>query len=156
MARAPDKRQTLLLFLERGVTMVHLDARKDGVVVPPEYAREPHLRLNLSYRYSIPDLEMSDRHVQATLQFSGTPFCCVLPWTSIFGITSHAGEGQVWPEDLPDEVMEGATKRDAKAPSAVKGRPALVCVQNTGKEEAPEEDDVAKPERPRPHLRLVR
>jgi len=158
MARAPDKRQTLLHFLERGVTMVHLDARKDGVVVPPQYAQEPHLRLNLSYRYNIPDLEMNDRLVQATLSFGGRPFQCLLPWTSIFGITSHAGEGQVWPEDLPGEVMEGiATKRDPKAPPAVKGRPALRCVQNTGGEvDAPEEDEAAKPERPRPNLRLVR
>jgi stringent starvation protein B len=158
MARAPDKRQTLLHFLERGVTMVHLDARKDGVVVPPQYAQEPHLRLNLSYRYNIPDLEMNDRRVQATLSFGGRPFQCLLPWTSIFGITSHAGEGQVWPEDLPGEVMEGiATKRDPKAPPAVKGRPTLSCVQNTGEvDDAPEEDEVAKPERPRPNLRLVR
>jgi stringent starvation protein B len=157
MARAPDKRQTLLHFLERGVTMVHLDARKDGVVVPPQYAQEPHLRLNLSYRYNIPDLEMSDRRIQATLSFGGRPFQCLLPWSSIFGITSHAGEGQVWPEDLPGEVMEGiATKRDPKAPSAVKGRPALSCVQGTGEEEAAEEDDAEKPERPPPHLRLVR
>jgi stringent starvation protein B len=159
MARAPDKRQTLLHFLERGVTMVHLDARKDGVVVPPQYAQEPHLRLNLSYRYNIPDLEMSDCLIQATLSFGGRPFRCVLPWTSVFGITSHAGEGQVWPEDLPGEVMEGiATKRDVKAPSGVKGKPALRCVESTdcGEEEAPEEGDSAKPERPRPHLRLVR
>jgi stringent starvation protein B len=159
MARAPDKRQTLLHFLERGVTMVHLDARKEGVVVPPQYAQEPHLRLNLSYRYNIPDLEMSDRNIQATLSFGGSPFQCLLPWSSIFGITSHAGEGQVWPEDLPGEVMEGiATKRDPKPQSVAKGRPVLSCVQNTGGEEAPspEEEEAAKPERPRPHLRLVR
>src|SRR3954468_10755893 len=157
MGRVPDKRQTLLHFLERGVAMVHLDARKPGVVVPPQYAEEPHLRLNLSYRYNIPDLETRERRIQATLSFGGRPFRCVLPWGSIFGITSHAGEGQVWPEDLPGEVMEGiATKRDPKAPSAVRGRPALICVQNTGEEEAPDQDEAAKPERPRPHLRLVR
>jgi stringent starvation protein B len=160
MARVPDKRQTMLHFLERGVAMVHLDARKGGVIVPPQYAEEPHLRLNLSYRYNIPDLEMSDRNIQATLSFGGRPFQCLLPWTSIFGITSHAGEGQVWPEDLPGEVMEGiATKRDPRAPSGVKGRPALSCVPDIGEEEeapSPEQDEVAKTERPRPHLRHVR
>jgi stringent starvation protein B len=154
MARAPDKRQTLLHFLERGVTMVHLDARKEGVVVPPQYAQEPHLRLNLSYKYNIPDFDMSERRIQATLSFGGSPFRCLLPWTSIFGITSHAGEGQVWPEDLPGEVMEGiATRRDAKAPAAT-GRPSLSCVEGDGEEA--ESGDAEKPERPRPHLRLVR
>ena len=83
MGRVPDKRQTLLHFLERGVTMVHLDARQPGVVVPPQYAQEPHLRLNLSYRYNIPDLELRERGVQATLSFGGRPFRCVLPWGSM-------------------------------------------------------------------------
>jgi stringent starvation protein B len=155
MARVPDKRQTLLDVLERGVAMVHLDARKPGVVVPSQYAQEPHLRLNLSYRYNIPDLDMSDERVQATLSFGGRPFRCVLPWGSIFGITSHAGEGQVWPEDLPGEVMEGiATRRDSKTPEPVQHKPALSCVASGNGEKAPAEP--GQPDRPRPHLRLVR
>jgi stringent starvation protein B len=155
MAKVPDKRQTLLHFLEHGVAMVHLDARKPGVVVPPQYAQEAHLRLNLSYRYNIPDLETSDRHVQATLSFGGRPFRCVLPWASIFGITSHAGEGQVWPEDLPGEVMEGiATRRDPKEPEQVHAKPSLSCVATGNGEKVPAEP--GEPEKPRPHLRLVR
>jgi stringent starvation protein B len=155
MARVPDKRQTLLHFLERGVAMVHLDARKPGVEVPPQYAQEAHLRLNLSYRYNIPDLDLNERRIQATLSFSGRPFRCLLPWGSIFGITSHAGEGQVWPEDLPGEVMEGiATHRDPKAPEPAHGKPALSCVATGSGEKAPAEP--GQPDRPRPHLRLVR
>ena len=155
MARVPDKRQTMLHFLERGVAMVHLDARKGGVIVPPQYAEEAHLRLNLSYRYNIPDLEMSDGHLQATLSFGGRPFRCRLPWESIFGITSHAGEGQVWPEDLPGEVMEGiATRREPKAPEDGHARPSLSCVATGSGEKGP--TDPAQPDRPRPHLRLVR
>jgi hypothetical protein len=78
-----------------------------------------------------------------------------LPWGSIFGITSHAGEGQVWPEDLPGEVMEGiATRREPGAPEAAHARPSLSCVASGGGEKSPA--DPAQPERPRPHLRLVR
>jgi len=54
--RAPTKKETLLGFLARGVAMVHLDARRPGVGSCAVRER-PHLRLNLSYRYSIPDLE---------------------------------------------------------------------------------------------------
>jgi stringent starvation protein B len=157
MARVPDKRQTLLYFLERGVAMVHLDARKSGVVVPSQYAQEPHLRLNLSYRYNIPDLVANEHHVQATLSFGGRPFRCLLPWESIFGVTSHAGEGQVWPEDLPGEVMEGiATRREPAAREAGHARPSLSCVASGNGEKAPDDSGHAQSDRPRPHLRLVR
>jgi stringent starvation protein B len=156
----PGKKQTLLQFLQRGVTMVHLDARKPGVVVPPQYATEAHLRLNLSYRYKIPDLEVDDRRVQATLSFGGRPFQCHLPWESIFGITSHGGDGQVWPEDLPGEVIKTlGTAREA-GPEPVR-KPALASVRwdPEDADPAPAARPSAAPagaERPRPHLRLVR
>jgi stringent starvation protein B len=147
--RVPDKKQTLISYLRRGVAMVHLDARRPGVVVPPQYIGEAHLRLNLSYRYSIHDFEIDDRRIQATLSFSGQPFQCLLPWAAVFGITSNAsGDGQVWPEDLPVEVVQtlasGVEERGARL-AAVREEPAQAEVRPKASEEAP-----------RPHLRLVR
>jgi stringent starvation protein B len=163
-SRVPSKKQTLLQYLQRGVTMVHLDARRPGVIVPPQYAGDAHLRLNLSYRYSIPDFEIDDRRIQATLSFSGAPFQCILPWESIFGITSHAGDGQVWPEDLPTEVMQTLSRPDRpERPTPQRTeRPGLVAVPREAKppDRPPAEARDASPasdERPRrPHLRLVR
>jgi stringent starvation protein B len=157
--RVPSKKHTLLQYLQRGVTMVHLDARRPGVVVPPQYAGDAHLRLNLSYRYSIPDFEIDERRIQATLSFSGAPFQCILPWESVFGITSHAGDGQVWPEDLPTEVMQtlGRTERPVRAE-----RSGLMAVPRDAKpadrpaaearDAGPSPGDSPR----RPHLRLVR
>jgi stringent starvation protein B len=159
--RVPSKKQTLLQYLQRGVTMVHLDARRPGVLVPPQYATEAHLRLNLSYRYHIPDFEIDDRRVQATLSFSGSPFQCVLPWESIFGITSHAGDGQVWPEDLPTEVMQTLGQKERPTASHT-DRPGLVAVPREtrasdrpsaeARDAGPSPDESPR----RPHLRLVR
>ena len=105
-AQPPAKKDTLMQFLARGIAMVHVDARKPGAQVPEQYQGEAHLRLNLSYRYAIPDLIVGDDEVQATLSFGGTPFRCVLPWDCIFGITSNStGDGQVWPEDLTDLLV---------------------------------------------------
>jgi stringent starvation protein B len=163
--RAPTKKETLLGFLARGVAMVHLDARRPGVIVPPQYVNDAHLRLNLSYRYSIPDLEVSEERVQATLSFGGRPFHCVLPWGSIFGITSHVtGDGQVWPEDLPVEVMHTMSDRnDAGRRSAtpeaappVRQRPSLSAVDGELKEEPQKDSGGASDAGPRRHLRLVR
>src|SRR5258705_9445376 len=103
--RVPGKKQVLIAFLERGVAMVHLDARRPGVAVPAKHAQDAHLRLNLSYRYGILDFDIGDEQVQATLSFGGRPFRCVLPWTAIFGITSTATpDGPVWPEDIPADA----------------------------------------------------
>ena len=117
----PGKKETLLAYLGRGIAMVHLDARRTGVSVPAQHADDPHLRLNLSYRYGIPDLIVDDEKVQATLSFRGRPFQCVMPWNAVFGITSQTtGEGQVWPEDLPGEVMTALSQPDdPEAPDAV-------------------------------------
>jgi stringent starvation protein B len=164
--RVPSKKVTLLAYLARGIAMVHLDARRPGVSVPEQYATDAHLRLNLSYRYSIPDLEVLDDVVQATLSFGGRPFHCVMPWQSIFGITSNGtGEGQVWPEDLPVEVVNtltdrrGGKRRDensqAGGAAPAPRRPPLSAVDGDLKE-----PPVAKEQQPTPearrHLRLVR
>jgi stringent starvation protein B len=165
--KVPGKKETLLAWLARGVTMVHLDARRPGVVVPPRYADDAHLRLNLSYRYSIPDLEVGEAAVSATLSFGGRPFHCVLPWESIFGITSQAsGDGQVWPEDLPVEVVQTFAERHAQAPredglatpagsTPARGRPSLSPIEGELKEEEAQPSK-AQDGAQRRHLRLVR
>src|SRR3989449_10446544 len=126
MARSvPRKKETLLAYLARGIAMVHLDARRAGVVVPSQYSMDAHLRLNLSYRYGIPDLDISDQRIQATLSFGGRPFRCVLPWGSVFAITCHGtGAGQVWPEDLPGEVEHTIADRQNGRSAATGEEPA--------------------------------
>ena len=146
--------------------MVHLDARRDGVVVPPQYSMDAHLRLNLSYRYGIPDLDISDQRVQATLSFGGRPFRCIIPWNSVFGITSHGtGDGQVWPEDLPVEVVHTMAdrytnhqRRQPSEPAQRRAKPALSAVEGELNDQpAPEKDSPTSPAAgPRRHLRLVR
>ncbi len=107
----PGKKETLLAYLERGIAMLHLDARRKGVQVPAQHADDPHLRLNLSYRYGIPDLRVDDHEVVATLSFRGRGCQCRVPWSAIFGVTSQStGEGQVWPEDLPSEVVSALSQ----------------------------------------------
>jgi stringent starvation protein B len=166
--RVPGKKETLLAYLSRGIAMVHLDARRPGVVVPPQYTMDAHLRLNLSYRYGIPDLDISDQRVQATLSFAGRPFRCIIPWGSVFGITCHGtGDGQVWPEDLPVEVVHTmadrytSQRREPAEPTAARrARPSLAAVDGEVSEQPPEKEPPASPGSaeggPRRHLRLVR
>ena len=161
-----SKKETLLRFLSRGIAMVHLDARREGTQVPVQYLGEAHLRLNLSYRYAIHDLEIDDQRVQATLSFGGVPFRCIMPWNCIFGITSHTtGDGQVWPEDLPTEVMQSLHSREEtehQEEKAETARPQLAAVQLEPAPAGLDAGHSARPQgppakaKPPPHLRLVR
>jgi hypothetical protein len=71
--------------------------------------------------------------VQATLSFGGRPFFCVLPWESIFAVTSSGtGEGQVWPEDLPTEAERGFSHEKHE-----RARPQLAAVDDDEDEARP-------------------
>lgn len=102
-----SKRDALLALLDRGMVMMHLDARREGVSVPQHLAREAHLRLNLSYRFLLDDLLIDDAGVAATLSFGGQPRHCRVPWLALFAVT-RAGteEGWLWPNDLPPELLQ--------------------------------------------------
>ena len=154
--RVPGKKEVLLAFLQRGVAMVHLDARRPGVSVPVQYRDEAHLRLNLSYRYGIPDMVIGDEQVRATLSFSGYPFYCIVPWEAVFGVTSHAsGDGQVWPQDLPVEVANAAADPERNQTRSPARYPSLAAVES---DSLPSADGSPKPTAgPHArHLRLVR
>jgi len=153
LPRSAEKKETLLAFLKRGVAMVHLDARQPGVSVPSQFSTDAHLRLNLSYRYGIPDFEVRDDGVRATLSFGGRPFYCILPWDSVFAVTSSGtGEGQVWPEDLPTEAARGFGPETRERP-----RPRLAAVEDDElDDEVPPPPRVTPDGQKRAHLRLVR
>ena len=109
--RTPEKKECLLSALDRGMVMVHLDARRPGVVVPPALRSESDLRLNLSYRFEPSDLSVGEWGLRSTLSFSGTRFAVAVPWSAIFAIisTSHPNrEFWMFPEDIPPELTQSA------------------------------------------------
>ena len=61
-ASAPDKRKTLEALLARGPVLVHVDARRAEVAVPPRFRADPSLVLRFGYNLSpaIVDLVVDD------------------------------------------------------------------------------------------------
>ena len=64
------KQRELRALLERGVVMMHLDPRIEGVVVPPQFSREAALRLNVAYAFNLPAFEITDEGIYAILSFN--------------------------------------------------------------------------------------
>jgi len=146
MAAPLDKKTLLCKFLERGMAMIHLDARASGVRVPRHLEQDPHVALNLSWRFPSAVMVVDDAGVQATLHFSGTPFTVVAPWSAIFAVYSHAsGEGFAWPEDVPADVA-------LLSPPRSRAKPQLAAVST----EVIVEEVAPRPPPARGHLRLVK
>ncbi len=162
--KGPDKKERLLSALEQGMVMIHLDARRPGVLVPPHLRNEAHLRLNLSYRFDPPDLSVSDWGVRSTLSFSGTRFTVAVPWSALFAIASHVTKDLAWmyPDDMPPELLQQTavttqvpTQELVPAPAAeARPRTLLREVPGEGKEPEGPPDDPPPPRRG--HLRLVK
>jgi stringent starvation protein B len=156
-----EKKERLLAALERGMVMIHLDARRQGVLVPKHLAQEPHLRLNLSYRFEPPDLSVGEWGVRSTLSFAGTRFQVAVPWSALFAITSHASrEFWLYPDDMPRELIEqaiitqaGGAREEAKCSPEAKRKTLLREVAGEKCDDA--DDDPEKP-RSRGHLRVIK
>lgn len=83
---------------------IQLDARPPEVEVPPHLKIDPALRLKLSARFQ-GKTTFDDRAITAYLKFDGNYEKCVMPWTAVWAITAEDGQTQVWPEDVPKELL---------------------------------------------------
>ena len=114
-----------MALLREGWTSLHLDARKAGVIVPTHLRGEAHLVLQYGHDLPIPipDLEIDDYGVRATLSFSKTPHLTVVPWTAVYVVACDDGRGVLYHEDVPDEVSILASRAPAQshAPAARAG-----------------------------------
>lgn len=102
----PPKQEAFLALLAEGWTSLHLDARREGVVVPAHLKGEPHLVLQYGHDLPIPipDLHVDEYGVSATLSFEWTPRATVVPWSAVYVVTAADGRGVLYQEDIPSDV----------------------------------------------------
>ncbi|MGE0785377.1 MAG: ClpXP protease specificity-enhancing factor SspB [Sandaracinaceae bacterium] len=161
-AGPPPKPVVARALLERGSLFVHLDPRRDGVVVPPWFANQEELVLQFGFRLPlpIPDLFVDEEDgISGTLSFNRAPHSCRVPWPAVYAMSGDDGMGVVWEEDLPTEVAVSIEERRRKAnrPAlrAVPSEPTTKPTESAATDDAGGDTDPATP-RPRPHLRLVK
>jgi hypothetical protein len=176
----PTKRELVAALIEQGDVLIHLDPRRTDVVLPEHLRKTPTvaLSLGLSTPVPIPDLDLGEDAITATLSFSRTPHRCVLPWTAIYLITSGHGRAYLWAQDAPPEALAellalalaereaAAAAPPAAAPSSVaptrrrsrakpRPRPRLEAVPGGRSDGSSPQGDASAPS-PRPALHLVR
>jgi stringent starvation protein B len=121
--RSPSKKEVLLALLERAEARVHLDARRPGVQLPMRFLDEAQLRLDYGYDFTPPisDLNVDDEGIHATLSFNRQPTPTFVPWSAVFLIADFDGNGAVWQEDIPVDLLADSqidAAREATSPSS--------------------------------------
>jgi stringent starvation protein B len=116
----PSKQDAFLALLREGWTSLHLDARRPGVIVPAHLRGEAHLVLQYGHDLpiSIPDLEIDDYGVRATLSFARTPQLTVVPWSAVYVVACDDGRGVLYQEDVPEDVSIVAARAPGSSASA--------------------------------------
>jgi stringent starvation protein B len=119
MQPLPPKKEVALALLESSSVYVHLDPRKDGVVVPARFRTGSQLVLQVGFDMPIPipDLDVGEDALSCTLSFSRVPFHCTVPWSAVYAIVGDDGRGMVWPDDVPPEVAEKTRPKEERAPA---------------------------------------
>lgn len=156
-----SKKDQVLECLEKGMTQIHLDARRPGVLVPEKFRGQHHLVLNISYRFDPPDLAVSEWGIRQTLSFGGSRFTVAVPWSALYAVASLVTrESWMFPHDMPEEFAAAATEKAQLPPeletdAEPKPRAVLREVVLEKKEGEPEEP--TEPTAPRRgHLRIVK
>lgn len=120
--RLPPKKDVALALLQGTSLYVHLDPRREQVLVPKHFLDQPQLvlQVGLNMAVNIPDLEVDEEGITCTLSFNRTPFWCRLPWSAVFALVGEDGRGMVWPDDVPGELAAQARRPSLKVVSSKK------------------------------------
>lgn len=122
----PNKKDVTRSFLLRGTVFLHLDPRKDGVVVPEWLRKQPQLvlQIGLDMPIQIPDLRVDDTGVTGSLSFNRSPCLCAVAWDAVFAVVGEDGRGMVWPESMPSEIaaeVERESRRNRLQDATIPG-----------------------------------
>ena len=174
MQDAPTSKDAVVLkLLAEGDTMLCLDARHQGVRVPPQHANNHALQLILNRNFPQP-IDVTAEGVSANLSFGGRRYTCYIPMEAVWAaFHPDTMQGMMWPDSMPAEVKADLAARQqqeappptmpsqqARPPAAPaktpKSQGRLRTVARASKKNTDEDDDGPQPPRQRGHLRIVK
>jgi hypothetical protein len=110
----------------------------------------------------IPDLEVDDFGVRATLSFSRMAHLTMVPWSAVYAVACVDGRGVLYPEDVPSDVSviaspeSAAVEAPAEEIAAAGGEGSRRLRSIPAHPDTGLEEPLAVRRRRRPQLRLVK
>lgn len=111
-----NKKEVFQQIIRKHNVFVHLRPDAHGVRLPERLQKKTELTLEygLDMHIQIPDLEVSDLGVSATLSFSRVPQLTFVPWSAVYAIVGEDQRGMVWNEDMPPGVVAEVERETKK------------------------------------------
>jgi len=122
-----SKKATIEALLQQENSIfIQFDATKANVIVPVYLKSNTSLVLQIGYNMmkAIPDLNLDEEGISATLSFSDSPFYCFVPWSSLSVVVTESKEVLAWPVVTGEEQKDKETLKE-KSPT----KPYLTLVK---------------------------
>lgn len=84
---------------------VHLDPRRDGVIVPAKLRDQPSTMLHIGtgMRRPMTNFDVTADHFECTLSFGGVPAHVTIPFSAVY-LMRGTEVGYIWHEDAPKDL----------------------------------------------------
>lgn len=101
-----EKKAEIERLLGEGLMSCFIDSRRDDVDVPSQHKDNIQLILNFSYLFQVPDFQLTETQIEASLSFGPQVYFCQIPYDSIYVISSQiTQETLIFPESVPSELL---------------------------------------------------
>lgn len=136
-----EKHRIFADLLEEGTVMLTLDARRDGVVLPDQFADQFRLNLNFDHLFGIPDFDYDDDGVRASLSFGGVDRWCDIPWSAVYMMRGvESPDVVLFPGQLPAEMMALIPEIERAIEAHQRGEHDEPAEPNSGEQDSGDED----------------
>ena len=126
-----DKPKAINRYLIDEYLLVHVNPQAAGTTLPAHLMSQITVTLKLSKLFR-GGIAVEDDRIVTDLLFGEDYFTCIVPFTSIWGLTTMKGESMVWPESVPPHVKTQIEKAAADAKEQAKEMREAAAEQDAG------------------------
>src|SRR5712691_4763326 len=140
-----SKEAVVLKLLSEGDTMLCLDARHQGVRVPPQHANNHALQLILNLNFPQP-IDVTAEGVSVNLSFGGRRSACYIPMEAVWAVFHpDTMQGMMWPDSMPAATLPQPSTPPAAPAKTPQPRGRLRPVAGAIKKNTDEDDEEGPP-----------
>jgi hypothetical protein len=134
-----EKNKVIDRLLEDRFTLLHINPKHEGVVLPASLLEELSVTLKIS-RLFRGMVALESKEIVTDLIFSDEYFRCIIPYGAIWAVTSESGQITSWQDKVDDSSLKVLVMKDVPSDSETPSEPTVE--QETFEDSASEAEKV--------------